>query len=104
MWGLTAYAVAIMLGLSNPVYTIFIVAGWILLPFCIKLVRHAFIIAIFILAVPMGYIAFLTSLLGTAAWFTFSRGLYDFTYVVWFVISIAGIYFSYKSWKELQRK
>ena len=103
VWGLTAHAVALMLGLSNPVYMIFIVAGWVLLPLNIKLVRHAFVIAIFILAVPMGYIAFLTSLLGTAAWFTFSRGLYDFTYVVWYLTALFGIYFCYRSWKELQK-
>jgi hypothetical protein len=104
VWGLTAHAVARMFGLSHPVYTILVVLIWILLPFYIKLVRHAFIVGIFISAVSMCYLLFLTSILGTAAWFTFSRGLYDFTYVLWYLILIAGIYFAYKSWKELLKK
>jgi len=101
MWGLTAYFYAIWSSKSHPIYILFLIIGWILIPFYIKLFRLAFVIGIFILAVPMCYLAFLTELLGTAPWFTFSRGLYDFTYVVWFLISIACIYFSYQTFKEL---
>lgn len=104
MWGLTAHAVGRMLGLTHPVYTILVILIWVLFPLYIKLIRHSFIVGIFILAVSMGYLGFLTSLLGTAAWFRFSRGLYDFTYALWYLISIACIYFSYKSWRELQKK
>lgn len=104
VWGLTAQGVAISRGISHPVYIILIIIGWILLPLYIKLIRYAFIIGIFVVATAMSYILFLTSLLGTAPWFTFSRGLYDFTYIVFFMISIAAIYFFYKSWKELQKR
>jgi len=104
VWGLTAQGVAISRGISHPVYIILIIIGWILLPLYIKLIRYAFIIGIFVVATAMSYILFLTSLLGTAPWFTFSRGLYDFTYIVFLMISIAAIYFFYKSWKELQKR
>jgi hypothetical protein len=104
MWGFTAHAVARMLGLEHWIYSILVVLLWMLLPFYIKLFRQVFIIGIFILAIGMSYLAFLTTLLGTVSWFTFSRGLYDFTYALWYLISIACIYFSYKSWKELLKK
>ena len=101
-WGLTAHAVARMFGLEHWVYSILVVVLWLLIPFYIKVIKPAFIVGIFFLAISLCYLAFLTSLLGTAAWFRFSRGLYDFTYALWYLISIACIYFSYKSWKELK--
>ena len=104
MWGLTSHAWARVVGLEHWVYSIIVILLWLLIPFYIKLSRQAFIAGIFISAISMCYLLFLTSLLGTAAWFTFSRGLYDFTYALWYLISIAGIYFSYKSWKELLTK
>ena len=100
-WTLTAHAAARMLGLSASVYTIFIIIGWILIPFLIKLVRQAFIIGIFLTAIGLAYLLVTPSLLGTAPWYNFARGLYDFTYVVAYLLGLAGIYFNYKSWKEL---
>jgi hypothetical protein len=104
MWGLTAHAVARMLGLEHWIYSILVILLWILVPFYIRLIRNSFIVGIFILAISMSYLGFLTSLLGTADWFLFARGLYDFTYALWYLISIVCIYFSYKSWRELQKK
>jgi len=102
--GLTAHAVALMLGLSHYLYTIIVIVLWLLLPFCAKLIRQAFVIGMYVSAVGMAFLLVTPSLMGTAGWYTLSRGLYDFTYVVWYLIALFGMYFSYKSWKELQKK
>jgi len=104
IWGLTAQAVAIMLGTLQPVYTLGIIVLWILLIFYIKSIRQAFPFGIFFLAIVICYLVIIPSLFGRTAWYMFTRGLFDFTYAVFYLISIAGIYFSYKSWKELQKK
>ena len=104
MWTLTAHAAAMMLGVSASIYVIFILVGWILIPFYIRLVRQAFIVGIFLWAIGLSYLVVTPSLLGTAGWYNFERGLYDFTYVVFYIIGIAFIYFAYKSYKELLAK
>jgi hypothetical protein len=101
MWALTAHAAAMMLGISAPIYVIFILAAWILIPLYIKLVRQAFILGIFLTAVGFSYLLVTPILYGTAPWYLFKRGLYDFTYVLTYLIGLTGIYFNYKSWKEL---
>lgn len=103
-WALTAHAAAIMLGISAPIYVIFILISWILMPLYIRLVRQAFIVGIFLTAIGLAYLLVTPSLFGTAPWYNFKRGLYDFTYVVFYIIGIALIYFAYKSYKELLTK
>ena len=103
-WALTAQAAATMLGISALIYWIFILAGRILILFFIKLVRQAFIIGILLKAIGLSYLLVTPNLLGTAPWYNFERGLYDFTYVVAYLIGFSGIYFNYKSWKELLAK
>ena len=103
MWGLTAYAVAIMSGTSSPLYAVFVVIGWIIALSYIMLISHFFIAGIFWLACSMLYLMITPSILGTSEWYLLERGLFDFTYFIWYLISIASIYFSYKSWKELQK-
>ena len=103
MWGLTAHAVALMLGLSHYLYTIIVIVLWILIPFCLKLTRQAFVLGMYMLAVGMAFLLVTPTLMGTAAWYTLARGLYDFTYVVWYLAGSFGVYFCYRSWKELQK-
>ena len=103
-WALTAQAAATMLGVSALFYWIFILVGWILILFYIKLVRQAFIFGIILNAIALSYILVTPSLLGTVSWYYFERGVYDLTYVVAYLIALAGIYFNYKSWKELLLK
>ena len=104
MWGLTAHGVGWMLNQTTVVYSILIILSWMLLPLYIKLIRQAFIAGIFLSILAMCYLLITPSLLGTAAWFTFSRGLVDITYVMFYVISLLGIQFNYKSWRELLPK
>jgi hypothetical protein len=104
MWALTAHAVGWMLNQTTVVYSIMIIFGWILLPLYIKLIRQAFIAGIFLSILSMCYLLITPSSLGTVAWFTFSRGLVDITYVMFYVISLLVIRFNYKSWRELLPK
>ena len=103
-WALTAHAAAMMLGISASFYVILIIILWILIPLYIKLVRQAFIVGIFLTAIGLSYLLVTPSFYGTAAWYYFERVLYDFTYVVFYLIGLTGIYFNYKSWKELLTK
>jgi hypothetical protein len=104
MWGVTVHGVGWMLNQTTWVYSIIIIASWLLLPLYVKLVRQAFIVGIFISVLVMCYLPVTPILLGTAEWFRFSRGIVDITYVLYYVIALIGIYFTYKSWIELQPK
>jgi len=103
VWTLTAQAAAIMVGRSSSIYTVFVLIFWALLPFYIRLVRHAFVVGIFFTATGLVYLLITPSLFGTVYWYNFERGLYDLTYVLAYLIGLASIYFNYKSWKELQK-
>jgi len=104
MWGLTVHGVGLMLNKTTWVYSIIIIIGWVLLALYVKLVRQAFIAGIFISVLVMCYLPVTPILLGTAPWFTFSRGIVDLTYVIYYIIALIGINFYYRSWKELQPK
>jgi hypothetical protein len=104
MWGFTAHAVSAMSGIIIPVYSILVVIVWVLFPFYVMLYRHAFVAGIFIVVLSMCYLMVTPTLLGSPEWYIFERGLYDFTYVVIYIIGIAFIYFAYKSYKELLAK
>ena len=103
MWGLTAHAVARMQGVIVPLYTVLVIVLWILVPLYILLIRHAFIVGIFAIALVMCYLAILPTVMDIIEWYTFARGLMDFTYIVCYIIGFAFIYFAYKSYKELSR-
>jgi hypothetical protein len=104
MWGLTAYTVEIMFQPVVPVYTVLLIVSWILSLLYIMLFRQAFIAGIFTATLAMCYLLITPALFDTNEWYLFERGLYDFTYVVFYIIGIAFIYFAYKSYKELLAK
>jgi len=101
MWGLTAHAVARMQGVIVIEYTVLVIVLWILVPLYIILIRRAFIAGIFTIALIMCYLAILPTLLDIIRWYTFARGLMDLTYIVFYLIGFAFIYFAYKSYREL---
>ena len=102
IWGLTAHGVGLMLDQTHSIYAVLIAIGWILLPFYVKLVRRAFIVGIYVWIIALCYLAITPSLLRTTLWYAFTEPLYHFTFVVFYLISLVGIYFSYKSYKELK--
>lgn len=104
LWGLTAHGVGWMLNQTSLVYSVIIIVAWLLLPFMIILRRHAFIAAIFLWILAMCYLLITPSLLGTIPWQSLTEPLFHSTYFIWYLISVAGTYFSYRSWKELLKK
>ena len=102
MWGLAALGTGIMTGATPAtaatMFGIIILIGWILLPLIIKLVRPAFIIGI------LNWIVALVGLSTSGSpWYTFTAPLFHLSYLVMYLASIAGIYFSYKSYMELKK-
>ena len=79
---------------------IMVFIAWILVPLYAKLVRPAFIIGIILNIIAM---------IGVAAspaatpWYAFTYPMYNFSYIIWYVLMLAGVYFSYKSYKELKK-
>jgi hypothetical protein len=45
----------------------------------------------------------LAAMPGTPPWYAFTAPVYNFSFVVVYLVGLAGIYFSYRSYKELKR-
>jgi len=104
LWGLTATGVNMMTAnissSANMSYVILVTIAWILVPLYAKLVRPAFIV---------GVILNIIAMIGVAAspaatpWYAFTNPVYNFSFIAWYLIMLAGAYFSYKSYQELKK-
>lgn len=84
------------------IYGILIVVAWILVALYWRQVRWAYPIGIITLVIAM--IGLLTPLgLTGTPWYTFAEPLFNFSFVIFYLVGIAGIYFSYKSFLELKK-
>ena len=102
MWGSLAWAVAPYVSSTHPpFYPILLIVFWVLLPFYIKLSRHAFMVGIVLIIFVMSSILISPILYGGTKWYLFTRGFYDFMIVTFYLIALAHIYFSYKSFREV---
>lgn len=103
MWALVSLGVAIkFLGTTLPSITIMSVMtimGWILVLLYAKLIKGSFILGIIINVLAL--IA-LTADPGTPPWYTFSCVVCGFVHVAAYLIALACIFFSYKSYNELK--
>ena len=103
-WGLTGIGVGILSGRQTEsaltVLGIMVIIAWILVPLYIKLVKPAFIVGIILIITSL---IGLTASPGTPAWYTFYSPVYNFSFVVFYLIQLSGIYFSYKSYQELKK-
>lgn len=104
LFGLTATGVNIMTGImtgsSNMAYVVLVIIAWILVPLYAKLVRPAFIVGIILNIIAMIGVAASPA---TTPWYAFTSPVYSFSFVVWYLIMLAGVYFSYKSYQELKK-
>jgi hypothetical protein len=104
LWGLTASGVNIMTEImtpsSNMAYSVLVIIAWILVPLYGKLVRPAFIVGIIVSIIAMVGVAASPA---TTQWYEFTSPVYNFSFVVWYLIMLAGVYFSYKSYRELKK-
>ncbi|MCK4233385.1 hypothetical protein KAX75_03095 [candidate division WOR-3 bacterium] len=99
LWGITAYGGTG--GLGELSILLSIIVGWIIIFLYIKLIKPAFLIGIAfgiygIIAVT-GYTIFIDLI----PWYAFTRGMFDISFILLYFLSIAHIYFAYKSWREL---
>jgi len=100
--GIDFYGSSILFGFDHFFYPILIIAAWILLPFIIKLIKPAFIFGIILSVITMVYIGIFPSLTGMEPWYIYAPRLYNFAYVIFYSITILGIYFCYETYKELK--
>jgi len=100
--GIGFYGSSIIFGFNHFLYPILIIGTWILIPFIVKLIKPAFIAGIILSVIVMMYIATFPSLTGMDPWYIYSARLYNFSYVLFYIITILGIYFCYETYKELK--
>ena len=103
LWSLAALGAVITTGGLSPtaiiVFGIMTIIAWILVPLYFKLVKPAFIVGtVVIVSALIGLLA----MPGTPPWYAFTTPLYNFSFVVFYIVMLAGLYYSYKTYKELK--
>jgi len=73
--------------------------AWIMVPFYIKRVKWSFLVGI---VAPIIGLVGLIAMPGTPPWYNFASPIFDFSYVMLYVVGLALMYFSYKSYKEFK--
>jgi hypothetical protein len=103
MWGLTNIAATIMIMEAiHPYYLIQVAICWIMIPFLIMKIRLAYILnIIFWIIFYISDTAIQSSYMPGSEWWTFSAP-WAFPYLVGYLLGLANIYFSYKSYMELK--
>jgi len=96
------YGTSIQFGFDHFFYAIIVISAWILIPFIVKLIKPAFIAGIILSVIAMIYIAIFPSLTGMEPWYIYAPRLYNFAYVIFYSITILGMYFCYETYKELR--
>ena len=103
MWGLAAYGIARIFGFAHPLFLpMIIIVYLLLLPFYTKRINPAFLIGMIFGIFSIIIFAIYPSLVGAPPWNELSRSY--FSYVLLYLVSIAFIYFSFKSYNETSAK
>jgi hypothetical protein len=98
LWAFTVVGATI--GVEDVTFLLILdLIAWMLLPFYIRRIRWSYLVGI--VAPIIGLIGFLV-MPGTPPWYIFSSPIFDFSYVLLYLVGVALIYFSYKSYKELK--
>ena len=97
LWAFTVIGASI--GIEDVTFLVILdIIAWILLPFYIKRIKWSYLIGI--IAPIIGLVGFLV-MPGAPPWYTFSSPIFDFSFVILYIVGLALIYFSYNSFKEL---
>ena len=103
LWALTALGTAIMGGRQTAsaltVFAILTAIAWIMVPLYAKRIKWAYIVGIIVIITAL---VGLLAMPGTPPWYAFTAPVYNFSFVVFYLVTLAGIYFSYKSYQELK--
>jgi hypothetical protein len=73
--------------------------AWVTVPFYARRVRMGYLVGI---VAPIFGLVGLIALPGTPPWYVFSSPIFDLSYVMLYMVGLALLYFSYKSYKELK--
>jgi len=104
IWGLTVIGTTIIRG-TQPVsaltiFSILVILSLANLIFVLKLIRPAFLVAIALWIIAM---AGMLGSPGTSPWYAFTHPVYHLTFLIFYLMALAGIYFAYKSYQELKK-
>ena len=102
IWALLSMIIAIDMGLQSTfalaIFGIMTLIAWVLVPLYIKRVEAAFILGIILLILGL---AGLFASPGDPPWYTFTNPISIVKELSFVIDSLAGIYFSFKSFREL---
>jgi uncharacterized membrane protein len=102
IWAFLSLIIAYDMGLQSSfalaVFVVMTLLAWILIPLYIKRIKVGFVMGIFLLI--LGLLGLFASP-GDPAWYTFTNPISIVKEMSFVIDSVAGIYFSYKSYKEL---
>ena len=103
LWAVAAIVVILLTGSkSAPSLMFFVILeiiDWIGIPLYIKRIRWSYIVIIIVWIIGL---VGLVAMPGTPPWYTSYSPIFQFSIIIFYLISIAGIYFSYKSYQELK--
>jgi len=98
LWAFTVVGASI--GVQDVTFLVILdVVAWVTVPFYIRRVRWSYFVGI--VAPIFGLVGFV-AVPGTPPWYAFSSPIFDFSYVILYIVGLALMYFSYKSYKELR--
>ena len=101
LWALGALGTAIMVGRQPEtavmIFAVLVIIAWICMPLYIWQVRVGYLVGIIVSIVALVGLAVMP---GTPPWYTFYAPVYNFSFVVYYLIALGIIYFSYVSYKE----
>ncbi len=85
---------------SLMAFVILEIIDWIGIPLYVKRIRWSYILIIIVWIISLaGFIV----MPGTPPWYMFSQPVFNFSIVIFYLVSIAGICFSYRSYQELKK-
>ena len=103
VWALSfSWAYSAFGGIQELVLPIMTIVYLILLPFLIKPVKIAFIIGMIIGIITMIWTLINPSLTGAPPWTEFTAPALHYSYIVYYIFTLAFIYFAYRSHAELE--
>ena len=84
---------------ASTVFMVLIVIAWILIPFYAKRIKLSYVVGFILEIIALGGLIIDP---GTPPWYVFAHPVFNFGFVIFYLIGIACIIFSYKSYKELK--
>ena len=84
---------------SLMVFIILEIIDWIGIPLYVKRIRWSYFLIIIVWIISLTVFVVMP---GTPPWYMFTQPVFNFSILIFYLLSIAGIYFSYKSYQELK--